>query len=622
MPLPEGLIEQIRQRVDLVELVSEVVALKRVGRNYAGLCPFHSEETPSFFVHPERGIFKCFGCGKGGNAITFVMEYYRMGFLEAVRFLAQRIGITLPTAGEEEEARKESHEQLLLQALQAAARFYTQMLTSAEGAAALQYAYRRGLRMETLQRFSIGYAPERWDALLQYLRERGFHEAVLEKAGLVVRSERGQLYDRFRHRLMFPIYDAIGRVVGFGARRLREEEATPKYLNSPTTPVYDKSRLLYGFYQARDAFRTNGYAVLVEGYLDVLTLHQAGVTPVVATAGTALTVDHLRLLRRYCQQLFVVYDADRAGQQATLRALELALAEGFDVHIVLLPDGEDPDSFVRAQGAEAFRLRMRHAVPFVDFVLLQYQRQGMLETPQGQAQAVRHVVRLIASIPDKLLHDFLIRRVAARFGIAESVLYEELARQRQGLHAERTLPRIAPAQPDTAPQPERARLRLFPEERQLLQTILLCPAVWSELAHGGPVEFASEEGQQLWEFLCSLRKQYDDPLAALVADMELQQSEMGQRLMEIAIVTESPSPRWWQFTQSDPPDERRLLRESLLRLRLRRIEEQLQRLRQLYGQHGSWDEQRQFLRQLQELLVQRQQLVQQLTEDTAWNTGG
>lgn len=620
MPVPEWLLEQIRQRIDLVELVSEVVSLKRVGKNYAGLCPFHTEDTPSFFVHPERGIFKCFGCGKGGNAITFVMEYYRMGFPEAVRFLAERAGISLPAEGES--FRQESRQELLVRALQAAARFYSQMLTSADGATALSYARKRGLQVGTLQRFGVGYAPDRWDALREHLCSQGFHETVLEEAGLVVRSESGRLYDRFRHRLMFPVYDPIGRVVGFGARRLREEEATPKYVNSPATPVYDKSRLLYGLYQARDALRVHGYAVLVEGYLDVLTLHQAGITPVVATSGTALTVEHLRLLRRYCQQLFVVYDADRAGQQATLRALELALSEGFEVNIVLLPEGEDPDSFVRAQGAEAFHLRLRHAVPFLDFVLLQYQRQGMLGTPQGQAQAVRHSVRLIASIPDRLLHDFLIRRVATRFGIAESVLYEELAQQCRAMRSEQRPPRVTSPPQDRASASGRVRLDLLPEERQLLQIVLLHPAVWSELTQAGRPEFISEKGRQLWGFLCSLRERHPDPLAALVADVELQQGEEGQQLMEIAIVTESPSPRWGELVQSEPPDEHRLLRESLLRLRLRQVEEQLHHLRQLHAQQSSWEEQRQLLQQLQELIVQRQRLMQYLREETAWKASG
>ncbi|MCS7170029.1 MAG: DNA primase, partial [Candidatus Kapabacteria bacterium] len=363
MPFPEWVIEQVRQQVDLVELVGEVVLLKRVGKNYAGLCPFHREDTPSFFVQPERGIFKCFGCGKGGNAITFVMEYYRLAFPEAVRFLAERFGIALP-----EEAIKGGEKQgelarSVYQALQAAASYYHEALFRPEGTDALAYVTSRGLQESTLRRFGVGYAPETWDALLRYLHQRGFDEAVLEEAGLVNRSERGGVYDRFRHRLMFPIHDTIGRVVGFGARRLREEEATPKYLNSPATPVYDKGRLLYGLYHARDALRTNGYAVLVEGYMDVLTLHQAGIATAVATAGTALTVEQLRLLRRYCRQLFVIYDADRAGQQATLRALELALQEGFEVKITLLPEGEDPDSFVRAQGAKALRLRLDHSVP-------------------------------------------------------------------------------------------------------------------------------------------------------------------------------------------------------------------------------------------------------------------
>ncbi|GBD06727.1 DNA primase [bacterium HR21] len=614
MPFPEWLIEQIRQRIDLVELVGEVVALKRVGKNYAALCPFHSEDTPSFFVHPERGIFKCFGCGKGGNAITFVMEYYRMSFPEAVRFLAQRAGIPLPEEAERS-PEHEAHQRVtaLYQVLQVAAQFYQEALSRAGGEVARKYLSGRGVRAETVKRFGIGYAPEGWDTLLEHLRQRGFHEALMEEAGLVSRSEHGKPYDRFRHRLMFPIYDPIGRVIGFGARRLREEEAAPKYLNSPATPLYDKSRVLYGLYHARDALRAQGYAVLVEGYLDVITLHQAGIDTAVATAGTALTEEHLRVLRRYCQQVFVVYDADRAGQQATLRALELALRQGFEVKVVLLPEGEDPDSFVRAHGVEAFRLRQRHAIPFLDFVVLQYQRQGILQTPGGQAQAVRHAVRLVAAIPDPLMHDFLLRHLATRFALPERLLYEEFQRQRRESPEPKAAPvRVSPPAP-TVPSPP--SLGLLPEEEQLLRLVLLSPSLCSP-QQWALIEAAllSERARQLWAFLRPVLERGVDPVTAFATDPELQRREETQLLLQLVIVREMPSPKWTQFVpEYSEPDARRLLQEQLLRLQLRRVEEQLRHLQQPQQLPRSWEEEQQRLQRLQELALRRQQLMQQLS---------
>ncbi|MCS7177244.1 MAG: DNA primase [Candidatus Kapabacteria bacterium] len=610
MPFPEWLIEQLRQRVDLVELVGEVVSLKRVGRNYVGLCPFHQEKTPSFFIHPEWGIFKCFGCGKGGNAVTFVMEYYRMSFPEAVRFLAERVGLSIP----EEEGRDTQRNDLstlLYKALQVAAEFYHELLFRPEGAPARAYAYSRGLTTETLRTFKVGYAPDQWDALLQHLRRRGFHDTVGVEAGLIVQAEpQGNRYDRFRHRLIFPIYDSIGRVIGFGARRLREEEAGPKYVNSPTTLVYDKGKVLYGLYQARDALRSQGYALLVEGYMDVLSLHQAGIRAAVATAGTALTVEQLRLLRRYCRQLFVVYDADRAGQQATLRALELALQEGFEVSIVTLPEGEDPDSFVRLQGEEAFRLRIRHAVPFLDFVLQHYQRQGKLQTPAGQAEAVRHSIRLIAAVPDRLMHDFLIRHVASRFGLSESLLYEELARQRRTQSLQQTAPAASLPTPSTAISP--APPKMLPEEQQLFRVVL--NSAWAEVDKAAiRAALVSEPAQQLWDLLCNLAEQYGDPLAALIAKEELQQSELWQQLLELAIVREAPSQNWKQYTYDTMQlSARRLLEEGLLRLRLRKIEEQLQQLRSRQGSVESWEEQRRLLEEIQHLAEERQKVLRQL----------
>lgn len=615
MPFPEWLIEQIRQQVDLVELIAEVVPLKRVGKNYAALCPFHAEDTPSFFVHPERGIFKCFGCGKGGNAITFVMEYYRMSFPEAVRFLAQRAGISLPEEPDntpEQEASR--HIAALYRVLQAAARFYQEALTRTGGESARRYLQRRGVQTETVRRFGIGYAPDGWDALLEHLRQRGFHDALLEEAGLVSRSEQGKLYDRFRHRVMFPVYDTIGRVVGFGARRLREEEASPKYLNSPATPLYDKSRILYGLYHARDALRAQGYAVLVEGYMDVLSLHQAGIDTAVATAGTALTEEQLRVLRRYCQQLFVVYDADRAGQQATLRALELALRQGFEVKVVLLPSGEDPDSFVQTQGAEAFRHRLRYAVPFLDFVVLQYQQQGLLETPSGQAQAVRHAVRLVAAIPDPLVHDFLLRHLATRFALPEQLLYEEFQRQRRQYGEQKSVS-VRAAQPRQTAPPSPA-VELLPEEEQVFRLLLLSPSL------GAPQEFDriaeslfSEQARQLWGVLRPLLERGTDPVMALTADPDLQQREEAQLLLQLVIIRETPSPKWAQFLpEYTEPDAQQLLREQLLRLQLRRVEEQLRHLQHSEHLPRSWEEEQQRLHRLQELALQRQQLMQQLSE--------
>jgi DNA primase len=612
MPFPERLIEQIRQRTDLVELVSEVVPLKRVGKNYAGLCPFHAEDTPSFYVHPDWGIFKCFGCGKGGNAITFVMEYYRMSFPEAVRFLAERAGIELPEEPTEE--RELSHTQQLYRALQAAARLYHSLLFSPAGTTAYRYALGRGLSEQTLRQFQLGYAPNAWDTVLTELRRQGFSEALLLEAGLLVRSEQGTLYDRFRDRLIFPIHDTIGRVVGFGARRLREEEPTPKYINSPATPLYDKSKLLYGLYHARHALRSNGYALLVEGYMDALALHQAGLDTAVATAGTALSRDQLRLLRRYCQQLFVVYDADSAGQQATLRALELALAEGFDVRIVVLPAGEDPASFLQSQGKEAFLMRLRSAVPFLEFVLLEYQRRGALDTPEGQVQAVRHAVRLIATIPDRLLHEFLLRRLAARFALPESLLYAEL--QAVGANQSSTASPSPPPRPSTeaaAPAPSPLK-ELLTEEREILRALLLQPHLRHQLQPGEPESvLLSERARQLWQLIQELTQRYAEPVLTIAADPQLQQSTEGQLLLELAIVQQSPSPRWLEYVQEFRElDWGAVLRENLLRLRLRGIEQRLQQLRAAQAQAQSWTQQQQLLHQIQELLDERLRCQQQL----------
>ncbi len=326
MRIPEETIEAIRAAIDIVEVVGEYVPLRRRGANWFGLCPFHEEKTPSFSVNPHLGIFKCFGCGRGGDVFAFIQQIEHVSFVEAVRMLAERAGIPLPDGEEEADDPRPA----LYHALRFAARFYFEQLTQSEaGQVARAYLKQRGIHPEAVRRFGLGYAPNAWDALLKAATEAGIRSEVLEQAGLVLpRKERGGYYDRFRHRLMFPIFSHTGRVVGFGGRLLEPDPEQPKYINTPETPVYHKGRILYGLYQARQALRTQEEAILVEGYTDVIALHQAGIEHVVATSGTALTPDQARLLARYVRRVVLLFDADAAGQQAALRSIELFLERG------------------------------------------------------------------------------------------------------------------------------------------------------------------------------------------------------------------------------------------------------------------------------------------------------
>ncbi|MEM8559560.1 MAG: DNA primase, partial [Bacteroidota bacterium] len=355
MPIPDSVIEDVRHAVDLVDVVGDYVRLRRSGVRFVGLCPFHNEKSPSFSVDPQKNLYYCFGCRRGGDLFKFVQEVEGMEFLETVRLLAGRAGIEIPEerGGPSEAA---SEREAIHNALRFAARFYYQQLQTEAGQPGLDYYRQRGFTKQTITAFGLGFAPDRWDALTEAALAAHYTPEVLVKADLAREGSRG-IYDRFRGRAMFPIVSHVGKVLGFGGRIIPgvtppfKDGDPPKYINSSETPVYHKSEVLYGLRQAKQAIRGEGEALLVEGYTDVVSLHQAGVEHVVASSGTALTPQQVRLAGRYAQAVVLLYDADSAGLDAALRAIDLVLAEGLGVYAVALPDGADPDAFVQQFGA-------------------------------------------------------------------------------------------------------------------------------------------------------------------------------------------------------------------------------------------------------------------------------
>jgi DNA primase len=425
MKIPEEKIEEIRSASDIVDVVSAHVRLKRRGKNFIGLCPFHQEKTPSFSVSPDKQMFYCFGCHEGGNVFTFVMKIEKVSFIEAVRSLAEKAGITLPTTESDTTAETEN-EQLYRANLLAARFFYESLTQTTEGEFALNYFRKRGFSDETIKQFGLGYAPRGWQSFLNHAKEKGLSEADVEKAGLAARRDDGSYYDRFRGRAVFPIFSTAGRVVAFAGRQLYDDDTLAKYINTPETPIYYKGKLLYGLSLTRDHIRRQEYAILVEGYTDLISMYQSGIQNIVATSGTALTEDQIRILGRYAPAVVIVYDADSAGSAAALRGVGLILEKGLDVRIAQLPHGEDPDSFVRAQGKDAFLELIDESVSFIDFKALILQREGYFATPEGQTKAVRSLMETLSKIPDELKRNFYIKDIAERYGIYESTLHREL----------------------------------------------------------------------------------------------------------------------------------------------------------------------------------------------------
>jgi DNA primase len=435
MPLySDSVLDEVRAAVNIVSLVSEYVALKKRGRNHVARCPFHNEKTPSFSVSEEKQIFYCFGCGVGGDVIRFVMQIEHLSFVEGVKFIAGRYGVALPepsTSGPAV-AVPVSNTDVLRKAMAETVAFYRRcLLESPEGKPALKYLRERGVTDGTIARFHLGYSPASGDALIQQMKNNGGSPQVLEECGLVKRSEDGsRLYDNFRGRIMFPITDVQGRTIAFGARALGDKP--PKYLNSPETKLYNKSRNLFGLSFSKEAIKECDRAILVEGYMDFVIPFQHGVENVVASLGTSLTPQQVELLGRYTREVVVSYDPDSAGLAAAQRSLDLFLEGDFRVKVLRLPTGQDPDVFVRTAGPEEYQIRARESVPYLDFVLeAAIQNQGTLDDPKKKVQAMNVVLPYLAKLPSAVERSEYVSKFARKLGIEDQQLLAETKRAAQ-----------------------------------------------------------------------------------------------------------------------------------------------------------------------------------------------
>jgi DNA primase len=437
-PFSQDIVETVRDAGDIVRLISDYVPLKPAGSRMKGLCPFHEEKTPSFSVDPERQLFYCFGCQTGGDVFKFVMLYEKLGFREAIEFLAQRWGVALPT----DPGRPAGPEERLAQMNQAAAAFYRKLLRDEEsGARCRAYLEGRGIRPEVVEQLDMGLAPDSWEALRHHLSSKGFSAQEMLAGGLILSRKSGSgHYDRFRNRLMFPIRDVRGKTVAFGGRTLADDDA--KYINSPETPVYTKGNHLYGLDLSHTAIRHEGMAIVVEGYLDLVALLQAGFENVVASLGTAFTPQQAKLLARYTDRVVVSYDGDAAGAQATVRSLDLLLQKGFDVRVVELPAGMDPDDFIRAEGAEAYATRLRRAPKYLEFMIRREARRD-LDRPEEQVAGVNAVLPHIARLTNSIERAFWVSRLADAMRIEEGLVRQEL--QRSGASAQTSIRHRPPA---------------------------------------------------------------------------------------------------------------------------------------------------------------------------------
>jgi DNA primase len=417
--------EEIKRAVDIVELIGQFVQLKKTGQNYAGLCPFHSEKDPSFTVSPARQMFHCFGCKKGGDLFAFWMAYHQVSFPQAMRDLADKYHISLPEAHAGSSGRRErDHKEDLLRVNAMAAQFFHHLLTQSDkGKVGREYFERRSIPSEIILTFKLGYAADEWDGLTRFLKEQAGDLKTALEAGLILPKKTGGYYDRFRGRVIFPIFDTRKQIVGFGGRVL--DHSLPKYLNTPETPIFQKGELLYGLHMAYDTIRKTGYVVIVEGYTDVLALAKHGFQGAVATLGTSLTRDHIRRLKGYAQEAVLVFDPDEAGMGAAMRSLPLFLNEGMSSKVLILPKGDDPDTFVNKNSIKAFQELLERSVPTFDFFLDRKLAESR-STIEGCSNAVKEVIPVLLDLNNEVQRSLYVRRLSEKLGVPESSFLKEM----------------------------------------------------------------------------------------------------------------------------------------------------------------------------------------------------
>jgi len=571
--------DRVKTQADIVRVISDYVRLKKSGQNFMGLCPFHSEKTPSFAVHPVKQIYHCFGCGVGGDVFSFVMALEKCEFPEAVRLVAEKCGIPIPKPrprSPEERQATQQRSALVEIHKEAAAFFARQLEATPEGKAARAYLEDRGLDAATLEQFGLGYAPSSGDALLRQFKQK-YAEKLLEASGLCIRDPGRRLYDRFRRRIIFPIGNERGQVIAFGGRSLGDD--LPKYLNSPETPIYSKSNVLYNLHRAKEAIRQRDFAVLVEGYMDTIAVARAGVGNVVASCGTSLAEQQTKLLARFTRRVVVNYDPDVAGQAATERSLSLLLEQGFDVRVLALPHLEgkpaDPDLFIRQQGAAAYQKILGEAPAYVDYLIARA-RQMDLSTGEGKLRAVNFLMPYVQRVPNRLLRSEWATRIAQQLRIEEPVLRESLRRAASERRSE------------VKPKPELLAVAGKPAERRLIQMLIDAEPFRARLAEeilAGDLHRGLETEKIFDALLPVCRKGVQPDANALAKSLE----EKDRRLL-FTIAFEAAAESSWEEAES-----------CLAVLHRRQVEVELVAVQKKLEANPAAAEQRELLTRKQEL---------------------
>ncbi len=613
-------IEEVKNRIDIYDVVSDFVSLKKSGQNYKGLSPFNNEKTPSFFVVPAKGIFKDFSSGKGGDAFTFVMEHEKMSYVEAIRYLAKKYGVEIKEDRSSTESKEVQSERESLYILMNFAKdFYKNTLTQSEEGRSIGLSYfrERGFNDRTLEKFELGYALEGWENFTKEAIARGYNKELLEKTGLIVKKEDGpdsyREYDRFRGRVIFPVHGLSGKVVAFGARMLGKEKNQPKYINSPETDIYHKSDVLYGLYEGKNSIRQHDVCYLVEGYTDVISMHQADVENVVASSGTALTENQIKLIRRFTENITVLFDGDNAGIKAALRGIDMILRGGLNVRVLLFPDGEDPDSFSRKVGTTEFQKYLKeHTQDFVSFKASLFAKEAGGD-PIRKAESIKEIVSSIAIIPDPIKRSVYIQETSNLLKIGEPVLLTELNKiliqerrknEKENLRTQIDIQETAvPVEDIGAPVKIDPQSLIYYQERETIRLLLnyadqtleetkLSDFLLHELED---VEFTNEEFKSIYLKFKEAAHTHEQ----IKSDYFLHEGNdrIKSAVSELITSRYDISPHWGDKFHIHIPREKDLLNEmalsNVLRLKFRVVqkmmEDNLQKVKNAESS-GNWDE--------------------------------
>lgn len=585
MRISESQIEEIRASASVVDVISEYVQLRKRGKNYVGLCPFHNEKTPSFTVSEEKQIFHCFGCHTGGNIFKFLMEYKKISFVEAVQEVADHLGISLEYEDSDYEEKQSEQEELFDINTEAAKYFSNNLLNDEEGEGARLYLQERNIKQQTIRAFGLGYTLRGWENFVNFVRGKRINLEKAEALGLIGKGKDGRYYDKLPGRLIFPIFTPNGRVVAFAGRILDPEEKGAKYINSPDSIIYSKSKVLYGLSLAKDEIRRLNKAILVEGYMDLISLYQNGVKNVVAVSGTALTDEQVQLLSRYTKNVVLLFDADTAGIKASMRSIEILLKKDMEVKIVTLPEGEDPDSYINKFGRDKFDELLKKAENFVEYQTRYFSSLGKFEDPSAAAEAIREVVKSLALINDELKRNLLIKSIAKKFNLREKLLEAELEKMIKNIS------KIRPAEARTFDK-ERSETDLLPEISEQKknnpplynlekEVIVLLFEGQKEITkfifqHITPEDFSINTHQSLAKLVFSKLEDEDLVDASKLID-NIKDEKLESYVREITFEKHTISSNWEERNPGMTPEKvvKKFTKDTLLKFKLFNIDQQI-----------------------------------------------